>query len=105
MFDDPTQFLPPCPDVSKYATKNMIQSCPDMSKYILKSEIPKCEKIDKSKYILKSKIPSYPDQPDLSKYILKSSIPRPCQKCMDDPCEINIPIKKPVSNVCCVSLI
>jgi hypothetical protein len=55
--------VPPCPDMTGYATKNMITSCPDISNYILKSEIPPCKKVDMSKYVLKSEIPASPECP------------------------------------------
>jgi len=59
--------VPPCPDMSKYATKNMV--CPqiNMDDYILKSKIPPCPHVDMSKYILKSKIPPCPDCPTCPK--------------------------------------
>ena len=55
--------VPPCPDMSDYITKNMINSNVDLNNYILKSEIKPCDKIDISKYILKSEIPACPTCP------------------------------------------
>jgi len=55
--------VPPCPDMSDYITKNMINSNIDLNNYILKSEIKPCDKVDISKYILKSEIPACPTCP------------------------------------------
>jgi len=55
--------IPPCPDMSNYATKNMINYTPDLNKYILKSEIPSCPKINMHDYIKKSEIPACPTCP------------------------------------------
>lgn len=59
--------VPPCPDMSKFAKKNMMCPSIDTSKYILRSEIPPCPKIDLSKYILKSSVPACPDCPKCPK--------------------------------------
>lgn len=59
--------VPPCPDTSKYATKNMLCACKDMSKYILKSKIPKCDKVNMKDYIKKSEIPACPQCPKCPK--------------------------------------
>ena len=55
--------VPPCPDMSEFITKNMMNANPDLSDYILKSEVKPCEKIDISSYILKSEIPACPTCP------------------------------------------
>ncbi len=55
--------VPPCPDMSKFASKNMVCPQVDMDKYILKSEVPSCPKINMSKYILKKDIPACPNCP------------------------------------------
>jgi hypothetical protein len=55
--------VPPCPDMSEFITKNMMNANPDLSDYILKSEVKPCEKVDYSKYILKSQIPPCPTCP------------------------------------------
>lgn len=55
--------VPPCPDMSEFITKNMMNANPDLSDYILKSEVKPCEKVDYSKYILKSQIPPCPNCP------------------------------------------
>ncbi len=55
--------VPPCPDMSEFITKNMMNANPDLSDYILKSEVQPCEKVDYSKYILKSQIPPCPTCP------------------------------------------
>jgi hypothetical protein len=55
--------IPPCPDMSEFITKNMMNANPDLSDYILKSEIKPCEKVDVSQYILKSQIPACPTCP------------------------------------------
>ena len=55
--------VPPCPDMSKYASKNMVCPQVNMDDYILKSEIPVCPKVDMSKYILKKDIPPCPNCP------------------------------------------
>jgi hypothetical protein len=55
--------IPPCPDMSEFITKNMMNANPDLSEYILKSEIKPCEKVDTSQYILKSQIPACPTCP------------------------------------------
>ena len=55
--------VPPCPDMSEFVTKNMINANPDLSDYILKSEIKPCEKVDITNYILKSEIPACPNCP------------------------------------------
>jgi hypothetical protein len=55
--------VPPCPDMSEYVKKNMMNANPDLNDYILKSEIKPCEKVDLSNYILKSEIPPCPNCP------------------------------------------
>jgi hypothetical protein len=55
--------VPPCPDMSEFITKNMMNANPDLSDYILKSEVKPCDKVDYSKYILKSQIPPCPTCP------------------------------------------
>jgi hypothetical protein len=57
--------VPPCQDMSKFVTKNMMNANPDLSDYILKSEIKPCEekKVDLSQYVLKSAIPACPTCP------------------------------------------
>ena len=45
--------VPPCPDMKKFATKNMVGPNINMDDYILKSKIPPCPKVDMSQYILK----------------------------------------------------
>lgn len=55
--------VPPCPDMSEYITKNMMNANHDLSNYILKSEIKPCDKVDITNYILKSEIPACPNCP------------------------------------------
>ena len=55
--------IPPCPDMSEFITKNMMNANPDLNDYILKSEVKPCEKIDLSQYLLKSEIPACPECP------------------------------------------
>ena len=105
--------VPPCPDMSDYATKNMINYTPDLNKYILKSEIKPCDKVNISDYIKKSEIPACPncpicptcpicpicpeqkqckeiyqyniaEHPDISKYVLKSEMEKALEKCKKD---------------------
>lgn len=64
-------------DISKYVLKSSVPPCPDMSKYALKSMIePKCPNMDE--YIKKTELHKYCNayRPDMSKYILKSQIPK-----------------------------
>ena len=72
--------VPPCPDMSSFITKNMMDyTKPDMNKYILKSEIPACEKMDMTQYIKKNEVPVC-DKMDMTQYIKKSDVPG-CPTC------------------------
>ena len=77
--------VPPCPDMSKFATKNMMCPTIDTSKYILKSEIKPCPKIDLSQYIKKSDIPACPDCPTCPKCPICPEMPKQkkCKKIFD----------------------
>jgi hypothetical protein len=93
--------VPPCPDMSNFITKNMMDyTKPDMNKYILKSEIPECEKNDMSQYIKKSEVPAC-DKIDMGQYIKKSNVPG-CPTCPTCPeCPIcPPPIKCPPEKKC-----
>jgi len=74
--------VPPCPDMSEFITKNMMNANPDLSDYILKSEVKPCEKVDYSKYILKSQIPPCPTCPLCPECPLCPVCP-PQQKCKE----------------------
>jgi len=78
--------IPPCPDMSEFITKNMMNANPDLSDYILKSEIKPCEKIDISAYILKSEIPACPNCP-------VCPVCPVCPKCNDCPKCPSVPHK------------
>jgi hypothetical protein len=65
--------IPPCPDMSQFATKNMLQPDVNLDDYILKSELPNvCASYYPDKnYMLKTEcVPSYYQQqcPDYSQY-------------------------------------
>jgi hypothetical protein len=74
--------VPPCPDMSEFITKNMMNANPDLSDYILKSEVKPCEKVDYSKYILKSQIPPCPTCPICPECPICPVCP-PQQKCKE----------------------
>jgi len=74
--------VPPCPDMSEFITKNMMNANPDLNDYILKSEVKPCEKVDYSKYILKSQIPPCPTCPLCPECPLCPVCP-PQQKCKE----------------------
>jgi len=74
--------VPPCPDMSEFITKNMMNANPDLSDYILKSEVKPCEKADFSKYILKTQIPPCPTCPICPECPICPVCP-PQQKCKE----------------------
>jgi hypothetical protein len=74
--------VPPCPDMSEFITKNMMNANPDLSDYILKSEVKPCDKVDYSQYILKSQIPPCPTCPLCPECPLCPVCP-PQQKCKE----------------------
>ncbi len=75
--------VPPCPDLSKFATKEMVKAGRNMNDYVLKSSIKPCNCADMSRYVLKSEIPACPKLP---KCPICPICPR-CPKCEEYPIE------------------
>jgi hypothetical protein len=83
-------------NIDKYVLKSSIPPCPDLSEYAKKNMIP-AYPFNKNEWILKSEIPPCPQIPNLNDYVRKSEIPA----CMENSGN-NCP-ECPVAPICPVA--
>ena len=62
-------------NIDKYVLKSSIPPCPDLSEYAKKNMIPPNNSFNPDEWILKSSIPPCPRIPNLNDYVRKSEIP------------------------------
>lgn len=67
-------------DIDKYVLKSSIPPCPDLTEYAKKNMVPPYP-FNKNEWILKSEIPPCPQIPNLNDYVRKSEIPSCMENC------------------------
>jgi hypothetical protein len=68
-------------DIDKYVLKSSIPPCPDLTEYAKKNMVPPTNSFNPNEWILKSAIPPCPQIPNLNDYVRKSEVPACTESC------------------------